>query len=188
MPFWFLLIWYRSAAVTLLCWLSLFSRTSLYPLRIILFICWLFWQLLRQVLKQFINSDILFCTNFVILQSKSPCIIVCFVFGNLMLIQIDLITYNNDPDIGSCLLIKFLDPLLTLLKWFPAGHVEYYACTYGILIIHLCEWTVSLLSSCVPHFVLHNVITEIFILCKEATSNGSLMRWWELSICVSIRK
>lgn len=154
---------FPSAAVSLSSWLILLLSTSLYPLRIILFICWLFRQFLSKVLKQFIDTNVLLSTNFIILKSKSSCVITCFIFWNLMVVQINFISNNDYANICSCFLIEFLYPLLTLLKGLSASNIKDYACANSILVIHLCKWTISLLTSCIPHLVFDNVITKIFI-------------------------
>ena len=75
-----------------------------------------------------------------------------------MVIQIYLISDDDDPDICSSLLVELLDPLLALLEAVSASHIENHARADRILVIHLSERPVSLLPSRVPHLIFHYVV------------------------------
>ena len=106
---------------------------------------------------------------------QASCVIIGFIFGHLVIIQIDFISYNHDPDVCAGLLVKLLDPLLALFERVSTSNIKYNTCSDSILVIHLCKGSISLLTSHVPHFVLDDVISEVLIPGEEAPSNSGLM-------------
>ena len=93
-----------------------------------------------------------------------------------MVVQIDLISDDDNSNIGARLLIELLDPLLALFEGLSAGDVEHDAGSNGIFVVHLSEGSVPFLAGCVPHLVFHNVVPQIFIFRQKASSNCGLVR------------
>ena len=103
-----------------------------------------------------------------------------------MVIEIYLVADNDDSNICSGFLVKLLNPLLALFEAVSAGDVEHDTCANSVFVVHLGEGSVPLLAGCIPHLVLHNVVSEVLVLGQEASSNGGLMRVGKLSICIPI--
>ena len=92
-----------------------------------------------------------------------------------MVIQINLVADNNDSNICSGFLVEFLDPLLALFEAVSARHIKHDACADRILVVHLCQRSVPLLSRRIPHLILNNVVSKILVLCQEAPSNSGFV-------------
>ena len=143
-----------------------------------------FWQLLGQFLEKLVNADILFGRDLEVLQALAACVILGLLGRHLAVVQIDLVADDNDENIGACLLVQLLDPLLALLKTIPTRDVENDARTDRIFVVHLRQGAVPFLPSRVPHLVLDDVIAQILVLREEATADRRLMSVGELAVSI----
>ena len=103
-----------------------------------------------------------------------------------MLFEIYFVSDDHYSNVGTCFLIELFNPGLALFKTVSARDIKNDASTDCVLVVHLRKTFVSLLPSSIPHFILDDVLTDIFILGQEAAANSGLMRVRELSVCIPI--
>ena len=155
-------IWNSNRGFSLL--LNFLNRLNIL-LSILSWLKFIFICLFNKLFKAFIQSNIILCWAFEVLDSKLFSEKFSLFFRNFPIIQINFISDQNSWSFCVCMLLNRIHPSFYIFECTLVSNIKWYYNSISFSVEWICDCSKSFLPCCVPDFNRDlNIVCFCFIL------------------------